>query len=88
MKRYWLHNTKFILKGTDHGVAAPVFVLGGNIKGDFYGKRPSLKPDDLIKGDLAHTTDYRAVYATLLEKHLGIDSQPFLFKKYKTLDFI
>ncbi len=74
--------------GTDHGVAAPVFVLGGNIKGGFYGKRPSLKSDALIKGDIAHTTDYRAVYATLLEKHLGTDSQPVLFKEFEMLDFI
>ncbi len=74
--------------GTDHGVAAPVFVMGDSIKGGFYGKRPSLKPDDLIKGDLAHTTDYRTVYATLLEKHMGINSNPVLLKKSQTLDFI
>jgi uncharacterized protein (DUF1501 family) len=74
--------------GTDHGVAQPVFVMGGGVKGGLYGKRPSLAPDDLIKGDIAHTTDYRSVYATLLEKHLGVDSKPVLLKKFQPLEFI
>lgn len=74
--------------GTDHGVAAPVFVMGGTIKGGRHGKAPNLEPDKLIKGDLAHTVDYRSVYATLLEKHLGVDSQPILLKKFEPLGFI
>ncbi|VGO15248.1 hypothetical protein PDESU_03830 [Pontiella desulfatans] len=74
--------------GTDHGVAQPVFVMGGAVRGGRYGKRPSLAPDDLVKGDIAHTTDYRSVYATLLEKHMGVDSKPVLLGKYDTLNFI
>lgn len=74
--------------GTDHGVAAPVFVMGGPVKGGFYGKRPGMAPDQLIRGDIAHTTDYRSVYATLLEKHMGVDSKPILLKKFQALEFI
>jgi uncharacterized protein (DUF1501 family) len=74
--------------GTDHGVAQPVFVMGGMVKGGLYGKRPSLAPDDLIKGDIAHTTDYRSVYATLLENHLGVDSKPVLLNTFQPLSFI
>jgi uncharacterized protein (DUF1501 family) len=74
--------------GTDHGVAQPVFVLGGAVKGGLYGKRPGLAPDQLTKGDPAHTTDYRSVYATLLERHLGVDSKPILLGKFDPLNFI
>jgi len=56
-------------RGTDHGTAAPLFMVGGNIKGGLYGAHPSL--DDLDKGDLKYTTDFRSVYATVLEKWLG-----------------
>jgi uncharacterized protein (DUF1501 family) len=55
-------------RGTDHGTAAPVFMLGGNIKGGLAGAHPSL--DDLDNGNLRFTTDFRSVYATVLEKWL------------------
>ncbi|QBG47572.1 DUF1501 domain-containing protein [Verrucomicrobia bacterium S94] len=74
--------------GTDHGVAAPVFIIGGAVKGGFYGRRPDLAPENLLKGDLAHTTDYRRIYATLLEKHMKVDSIPVLLKKFQPLEFI
>jgi uncharacterized protein (DUF1501 family) len=74
--------------GTDHGVAAPVFVTGGGVKGGFHGTRPELHPDKLDKGDLVHTVDYRSVYATLLEKHMGVKSGPVLLKKFQPMDFI
>lgn len=51
--------------GTDHGTSGPVFVIGDRIQGGFYGEQPSLK--NLYKGDLAVTTDFRDIYATLLE---------------------
>ena len=55
-------------RGTDHGSAAPVFVIGGGVKGGLYGAQPSL--DDLDNGNLRFTTDFRNVYATVLEKWL------------------
>src|SRR5439155_3663066 len=58
--------------GTDHGAAAPMFVAGGQVKGGLYGSYPSLT--ELGDGDLKYTTDFRAVYATLLDKWLNADS--------------
>jgi uncharacterized protein (DUF1501 family) len=74
--------------GTDHGVAAPCFVMGGGVRGGMHGRRPSLAPGDLEKGDIVHTVDYRAVYATLLEKHLGVDSKPVLLKPFDPMGFL
>lgn len=51
--------------GTDHGTAGPVFVVGPKVRGGFYGEQPSLT--SLAAGDLFVTTDFRDVYATLLE---------------------
>ena len=55
-------------QGTDHGTSGPMFIIGDNIKGGFYGDQPSLSK--LVDGDLAVTTDFRSVYATILEKVL------------------
>ena len=55
-------------RGTDHGTAAPVFVIGGGVKGGLYGEHPSL--DALEAGNVHFTTDFRSVYATVLEKWL------------------
>ena len=55
-------------QGTDHGTSGPMFVIGNSVKGGFYGEQPSLK--NLYKGDLAVTTDFRDVYATMIEKVL------------------
>ena len=58
-------------QGTDHGTAAPIFVIGPGVKGGFYGDAPSLT--DLDQGDLKFTTDFRSVYATILGGVLGVD---------------
>jgi uncharacterized protein (DUF1501 family) len=63
-------------QGTDHGTSGPMFVIGNSIKGGFYGDQPSLK--NLVKGDLAVTTDFRDVYATMLEKVLKSPVDPTL----------
>lgn len=67
-------------RGTDHGVAAPLFVLGQRIKGGLHGKHPSF--DKLDAGDLAHTTDFRSVYATLIERCFGIKHEDVLGAKF------
>ncbi|MFD9894474.1 DUF1501 domain-containing protein [Amycolatopsis sp. NPDC059027] len=59
-------------EGTDHGTAGPVFVLGNGVRGGFHGTEPSLS--DLDNGDLKQSTDFRDVYATMLEKVLGTDA--------------
>ena len=58
-------------KGTDHGTAAPLFVIGGNTKGNVIGKNPNLT--DLDEGDLKYQIDFRSVYASLLQQKLAFD---------------
>ena len=51
-------------KGTDHGTAGPVFLLGTKLKQRSFGKMPSLT--DLKGGDLQHSTDFRDIYTSVL----------------------
>jgi uncharacterized protein (DUF1501 family) len=46
---------------------------------------PSLAPQDLWDGDVKYNTDFRSVYATILEKHLGVKSEPILRKSFQLL---
>lgn len=57
--------------GTDHGTAAPMFIIGGNNKGKVIGNNPNL--NNLDNGDLKHEVDFRSVYATLLQNKLNFD---------------
>jgi uncharacterized protein (DUF1501 family) len=59
-------------RGTDHGTAAPMFVIGGNNRGKIIGNNPNLS--DLDNGDLKHEIDFRSVYASLLQNKLGFDA--------------
>jgi uncharacterized protein (DUF1501 family) len=65
-------------QGTDHGTAGPMFLLGEKVKGGFYGDQPSLSK--LVDGDLAVTTDFRDVYATVLESVLKSPAEQTLGK--------
>ncbi|WP_144893127.1 DUF1501 domain-containing protein [Flavobacterium tiangeerense] len=58
-------------KGTDHGTAAPLFVIGGSNKGKIIGNNPNLQ--DLDGGDLKHEIDFRSVYASLLQQKMEFD---------------
>jgi uncharacterized protein (DUF1501 family) len=58
-------------RGTDHGTAAPMFVIGGQNKGKIIGNNPNL--EDLENGDLKHEVDFRSVYASLLKQKLDFD---------------
>jgi uncharacterized protein (DUF1501 family) len=74
--------------GTDHGAAAPLFVAGPTVQGGrFYGDEPSLTALD-ANGNLRFTTDFRSVYATVLERVVGVDSEPILGGRYPTLGFV
>lgn len=73
-------------QGTDHGTAGPLFVLGEPVKGGFYGDQPSLS--NLKGDDLPTTTDFRDVYATLLDRVLDTDPGKVLDGHDKTLDFV
>ena len=59
-------------RGTDHGTAAPMFVIGGNNRGKIIGNNPNLS--DLDNGDLKHEIDFRSVYASILKNKLAFDS--------------
>ena len=71
--------------GTDHGTANVSFVMGGGVAGGQYSTPPSLT--ELVHGDnLQHTTDFRRVYATLIEEYLGYSkSETVLGSKFQTL---
>ncbi len=60
-------------RGTDHGHANCMFVMGGEVKGGkVYGRWPGLGPEHLYEGrDLALTTDFRYVLGEVIERHLG-----------------
>ncbi len=59
--------------GTDHGTAGLVFLAGQGVKGGVHGKVPSLT--DLVDGDPKITTDFRRVYADVLDDRLGLPSR-------------
>jgi uncharacterized protein (DUF1501 family) len=70
--------------GTDHGTATPMFVLGKGVKGGFYGRHPSLT--DLDDGNMKMTTDFRRVYATMIEEWLGCrEAQAILKGRFEPL---
>jgi uncharacterized protein (DUF1501 family) len=73
-------------RGTDHGAAAPMFLAGGAVCGGLVGRHPSLT--DLDGGGLRMHTDFRSVYATLLDRWLGFDSQAVLGRKYPELPLV
>ena len=60
-------------RGTDHGHAGALFVIGGHVKGGkVHGKWPGLEPEQLYEGrDLALTTDFRSVFAEVVSHHMG-----------------
>ena len=71
--------------GTDHGSAAPQFVLGGRVKGGLHGVQPSLA--DLQDGDLKHSVDFRSVFASVAQGCWGLQ-RDFGMRQPQRLDFI
>jgi uncharacterized protein (DUF1501 family) len=67
--------------GTDHGTAGPMFLLGPMVRQGIVGNMPSLT--DLDQGDLRYHTDFRSVYAAVLENWMKIDSSSVLGAAYK-----
>jgi uncharacterized protein (DUF1501 family) len=75
-------------KGTDHGAAAPMFLVGSKIKAGVIGTEPSLAPADLLDGDIQYKTDFRSVYASFLQNWLKTSSVPILGRQFDTLPLI
>jgi uncharacterized protein (DUF1501 family) len=74
-------------RGTDHGAAAPVLVVGAPVAGGLYGEPPSLT--SLIDGgNLKHTTDFRSVYQTVIRDWLGGDASSVLGGSFPELPLI
>ena len=73
-------------RGTDHGHANAMFVLGNRVRGGkVYGDWPGLKSDQLHEGrDLALTTDFRDVFGELAQKHLATANLAKVFPGYVT----
>jgi uncharacterized protein (DUF1501 family) len=71
-------------RGTDHGHANCLFVLGGPVRGGkVYGQWPGLNPDQLFEGrDLTLTTDFRDVFGEIVLRHLGNANLKEVFPTY------
>ena len=72
--------------GTDHGTAAPMFLLGPMVKPGLFGTYPSLT--DLDNGDLKHTVDFRHIYSAVLTDWLKADAKDILDKPYRPAQLI
>ncbi len=71
--------------GTDHGAAAPLFVLGNSVQGGIYGDHPSLRPRGRRPDP---RIDFRAVYTTVLRHWLDVDPEPVLGGRFEDLGFL
>jgi uncharacterized protein (DUF1501 family) len=74
--------------GTDHGAAAPMFIVGNKVKAGLLGKYPSLAPADLFQGDLKYQVDFRSVYAGVLEQWMKTKSAPILGRQFPPLQLV
>jgi uncharacterized protein (DUF1501 family) len=73
--------------GTDHGTAAPVMLIGDQVKGGLYGQTPSLSKLDTSQ-NVAFNVDFRSVYQEILTSHLGVDGQDILGASFDRVPFI
>ena len=69
--------------GTDHGTAAPMFLIGDTVKGGLYGEAPSLAVGR--DGNLRYGFDFRAVYQEILESHMKVDAREVLAARYERI---
>ena len=70
-------------RGTDHGEASPLFLIGGGVRGGLYGAAPDLGATNM--GNVRYTVDFRSVYATVLERWLGRPSAGVLDGQFAQL---
>jgi uncharacterized protein (DUF1501 family) len=77
-------------QGTDHGAAGLMMVMGGGVRGGIYGTAANLRtaPDNPTLenngGDVRHETDFRAVYARVIDSWLGADSRAILGADFRS----
>ena len=83
-------------QGTDHGAASAMLVMGGRVNGGLYGTAPNLNTDpknptlENNAGDVTYETDFRSVYAQIIDNWLGANSQALLGGDFRkpSLSFI
>ena len=83
-------------KGTDHGAASVMMAIGGGVRGGLYGTAPSLNPESQNTSlenngnDVRYETDFRSVYAKVIDTWLGADSISILGGNFRKtgLDFV
>ena len=73
--------------GTDHGTAGALFAFGPRVRGGVHGEAPSLRALD-DAGNLRHSTDFRRVYASVLENWWQLSSEKVLQRRFEPLKFI
>jgi uncharacterized protein (DUF1501 family) len=76
-------------QGTDHGAAGVMMAIGGAVRGGIHGTAASLNPNgnatlENNNGDVRHETDFRSVYATVLDNWLGVDSTAVLGGNFRS----
>jgi uncharacterized protein (DUF1501 family) len=72
--------------GTDHGTAAPMFLIGDGVRPGLHGAYPSLT--ELSQGDLVHTVDFRQVYAALLDDWFSVDPASVLGREFGSIPLL
>jgi len=72
--------------GTDHGTAAPMYLVGDMVRPGLLGDHPSLT--NLDQGDLIHNVDFRHIYAAVLEQWMGADASAVLGGTFKPADIL
>lgn len=73
-------------QGTDHGSGAPMLLVGGRVRSGVLGAHPALT--NLVQGNLPHHTDFRQVYASILDRWLGVPSRPILGQEFAPVDIL
>ena len=74
--------------GSDHGAGGVAFAIGDTVKGGQYSEYPSLKAEDLEQGDLVPNQDFRGLYSTVLEDHLGLDAKAIVEGEFEKPRFL
>ncbi|MEO6189726.1 MAG: DUF1501 domain-containing protein, partial [Saprospiraceae bacterium] len=77
--------------GTDHGVAAPMFVIGTNVQGGIIGKNPDIPADIKVDDNVAMQFDFRSVYSSILKDWFCVSdtsSRKILFNNFQSLPIV
>jgi len=74
--------------GSDHGSGGGSYIIGQTVTGGMYGQYPSLKDEDQLDGDLQFQVDFRSVYATIVDRWMGLDAKSVTGGSYEHLDFV